>query len=60
MYKKINLYINKEYICSSNRYKTCKEFKNKVLKDGYVQWQCLNEVKTKLILNDDKIICSFK
>ena len=28
--KKIRLYINKEYICTSTSYKTCREFKNSV------------------------------
>lgn len=31
--KKINLYINNCYICSSCKYKMCKEFINSVKKD---------------------------
>ena len=43
--KKIDLYINGKYICTSTRYKTCKEFKEKVLKDGFVCWASVHESK---------------
>lgn len=31
--RKINLYINGDYICSSNCYHTCREFTDRVKKD---------------------------
>lgn len=58
--KKIDLYINGEYICTSTRYKTCKEFKEKVLKDGFVCWVSILGNKNLRVKVNDKIICKFQ
>lgn len=58
--KKIDLYINGEYICTSTRYKTCKELKEKVLKDGFVCWASVHESKVLKLKENDKIICCFQ
>ena len=43
------LYINGQYVCSSTRYKTCKEFAEKVKKEFFINWQGLkgNIIKVK-------------
>ena len=43
MNKKIDLFINGKYICSTIRYKTCKDFIQRVKEDGFIQWQGLKE-----------------
>lgn len=58
--KKIDLYINGKYICTSIRYKTCKEFKEKVLKDGFIYWVSVHENKALNLKECDKIICCFQ
>lgn len=35
MSKKINIFVNDKYICSSLKYKTCKEAKEAVYKAGF-------------------------
>lgn len=56
--KKINLYINDNYICSSNRYHSCKSFVDRVKKDKKI---IVASVPSKIIyLKDtDKIIAHF-
>ena len=39
--RKISLYINGEYICSSTQYSSCKEFVDKVKDDGKIEYQGL-------------------
>lgn len=58
--KKIDLYINGKYICTSTKYKTCKEFKEKVLKDGFICWASVHENKVLKLKESDKIICCFQ
>lgn len=36
--KKINLFVNGQYVCSSNRYRTCKEFESKIKGAGVISW----------------------
>ncbi len=57
--KKIRLYINKQYICTSTSYKTCREFKNSVEKDGFVKWVSIPENGYYKLQPEDKIICRF-
>lgn len=42
MYKKINFYVNGEYICSSNRYRTCKEAYKAIWDSGILKWQSVD------------------
>ncbi len=60
MYKKIHLFINGKYICTSNRYRTCKEFKNTVLSIGVIEWVSVNGAHRLEVKDGDKIVCSFK
>ena len=61
--KKISLYVNGEYICSSNEYSTCKEFVNKVKADGKVTYQGKKGngtgSVTKEIKDTDKVTAKF-
>ena len=57
--KKIRLYINKEYICTSTFYKTCREFKESVEKAGFVKWVSIPKNGYYKIKPCDKIICRF-
>ena len=57
--KKIRLYINKEYICTSTFYKTCREFKESVEKDGFVEWVSIPKNGYYKLKPGDKIICRF-
>lgn len=57
--KKIRLYINKQYIYTSTSYKTCREFKNSVEKDGFVKWASIPENGYYKLQPEDKIICRF-
>ena len=58
--KKIDLYINGEYICTSVKYKTCKEFREKVLKDGFIYWASVHKGKVLKLKESDKIVCHFQ
>ena len=58
--RKIDLYINGEYIYTSTQYKTCKEFKEKVLKDGFIHWVSIPKNKSLKLKESDKIICCFQ
>lgn len=42
MSKKINIFVNDKYICSSLKYKTCKEAKEAVYKAGFIEWAGIN------------------
>lgn len=57
--KKIRLYINKKYICTSTSYKTCKEFKEAVEKDGFITWTSIPKNGCYKLQPGDKIICRF-
>lgn len=61
--KKISLYINGEYICSSTQYSSCKEFVDKVKADGKVEYQGHDGEKlgkiTKEIKDTDKVTARF-
>lgn len=56
--KKIDLYINDNYECSSNHYHTCKGFVDRVKKDKKI---IIASVPSKIIYlkNTDKIIAHF-
>lgn len=43
--KKINLFVNGQYVCSSNKYRTCKEFASKIKGAGVISWAGANPVK---------------
>ena len=58
--KKIDLYINNKYICTSIKYKTCKEFKEKIQKDGVICWASVHENKVLKLKENDKIVCRFQ
>ncbi len=52
---KHDLYINGDYVASSNRYKRAKDFKDKVTKDGYIEYageKALRSAGTKLDRRD--------
>lgn len=55
--KKIRLYINKEYICTSTFYKTCKEFKEAIEKNGFIKWVSAHGDKYYKLHPEDKIVC---
>ena len=57
--KKIRLYINKQYICTSTSYKTCREFKESVEKNGFVKWASIPENGYYKLQPEDKIIYRF-
>jgi len=64
MYKKINVYVNKEYIFSTNRYKTCRDLKNHLRAVKHEIYEGLkpdNTIGTCYItINDyDKLICTY-
>lgn len=56
--KKINLYINNCYICSSYKYKTCKEFINRVKKDKKIFVASVPD-EIIYIKNTDRIFAHF-
>lgn len=45
MNKKINLFVNGRYVCSSLRYKRCKDFVAKIRKDGKIEFAGLESLK---------------
>lgn len=53
--KKIDLYVNGEYVCSSNRYSTAKEFIEKVKRDGKVTYASIPGNKTLVLKDTDKV-----
>ena len=60
---KHDLYVNGEYIASSNRYKRAKDFKDKVTKDGYIDYAGETSLRTagmkldrKEIKPEDKVV----
>lgn len=58
--KKIDLYINGIYICTSQKYKTCKEFREKVLKDGFIRWSSIPSDGFYSINPEHKVRCKFQ
>lgn len=60
--KKIDLYVNGEYVCSSTRYKRVKDFVDAVKKDGKVTYAGLDnngklsDKVTKTIKDTDKVV----
>lgn len=38
MQRKINIYLNGAYICSTNRYKTCKAALNAIRNRGFIEY----------------------
>ena len=60
--KKIDLYVNGEYVCSSTRYKKVKDFVDAVKKDGKVTYAGLDnngklsDKVTKTIKDTDKVV----
>ena len=61
--KKVSLYINGEYICSSNQYTSCKEFVDKVKADGKIEYQGHDGEKLGKIVREikdtDKVTARF-
>lgn len=57
--KKIRLYINKDYICTSTSYNTCRDFKEAVEKNGFVEWVSIPKNGYYKLKPGDKIICRF-
>lgn len=47
--KKINLFVNGRYVCSSNRYRTCKEFANKIKGTGVISRAGADPVKLETL-----------
>ena len=57
MYKKINLFVNGQYVCSSNRYRTCKEFASKIKGAGVISWAGADPVRLeKMTLKNTDIV----
>lgn len=47
--KKIDLFVNGKYICSSVRYKTCKAFLQRIKEDnGFLEWQGIKSNKMQI------------
>lgn len=44
--KKINVFVNGKYICSSFKYKTCKQAVEDIKSKGYIDWAGLNFLTT--------------
>lgn len=44
--KKINIFVNGKYICSSFKYKTCKQALEYIKAKGYIAWAGLNLLNT--------------
>lgn len=59
--KKINLFINGRYICSYNRYRTCKEFASKIKGAGVISWAGAAPVRLERLelKTNDKIKARF-
>ena len=43
--KKIHLFVNGQYVCRSNRYRTCKEFASKIKSAGVISLAGADPVK---------------
>ena len=60
--KKINLFVNGKYVCSSNRYRTCKEFESKIKSAGVISWAGADPVRLERLelKTADKIKARFE
>lgn len=56
--RKINLYINGDYICSSNCYHTCREFADRVKKDRKIVVASISD-RVIYIEDTDRVIAHF-
>ena len=61
MYKKINLFVNGKYVCSSNRYRTCKEFASKIKGEGVISWAVADPLRIEkmTLKNTDTVKAKF-
>lgn len=59
MNKKIDLFINGIYICSSQKYTTCKSFLEAIKKQGFITWASLPKNGFYKIQKNDKITCKY-
>lgn len=53
--KKLSLYVNGEYICSTTQYKTAKQFKDKIMSDGFVKYAGINSIGSSYLKDIKKI-----
>ncbi|MBO7735276.1 MAG: hypothetical protein J6S67_22110 [Methanobrevibacter sp.] len=51
--RKINIYLNGAYICSTMQYKTCKAALNAIRNRGFIEYAGANWLKTRVL---DKIV----
>ena len=63
--RKINIFLNGDYICSTNRYKTCKTALNVIRTRGFIEYAGANWSKTRVmdkrVINDqDKLTAHFE
>ena len=62
--KKINVFVNGKYICSSFKYKTCKQAVEDIKSKGCIEWAGLNLLNTGkmeylIFSNEDTIKAHF-
>lgn len=62
--KKINIFVNGKYICSSLKYKTCKKAVEEIKANGVIKWAGLNFLTTGkmdslIVSNKDTIRANF-
>lgn len=55
MYKKINIYLNGAYLCSTNQAKTCKQAKERIKESQFVEVASVPRAKIYEIKEGDKI-----
>ena len=55
MFKKINIYLNGVYICSTNQARTCKEAKEKIKASQFIEVASVPTAKIYEIKESDKI-----
>jgi hypothetical protein len=59
--KKIDLFVNGKYICSSIRYKTCKAFIQRIKDDnGFLEWQGIKSNRIQITPFDKVKACFSK
>lgn len=57
--KKINIYINGVYICSTTQARTCKEEKEKILKHNAIIYQSINGIVTRQLAPGDTLAVTY-
>lgn len=55
MYRKINIYLNGAYLCSTNQAKTCKQAKERIQESQFVEVASVPRAKIYEIKKGDKI-----